>query len=73
MIIWRMLLRSNVDILQSGGLVGWRVLLAHGHGHHHLPTHLRPHSVQDEDMGELRVLGQETCRVRHLRLGYRCG
>ena len=44
-------------------LVRWLVLLAKGHGHHDLPSHLGPHGVQDEDMGELWVLCKEALRI----------
>ena len=54
---------------QCGRLVRQWVLLTHGH-HHLPPSHLGPHGVQDEDMGELWVLGEEAARVRHLGLGH---
>lgn len=40
------------------------VLLAKGDRHHDLPSHLRPHGVENKDMRELGVLGKETVGKR---------
>ena len=40
------------------------VLLAKGDRHHDLPSHLRPHGVENKDMWELRMLGKEAMGKR---------